>query len=187
MPGRHGAMRYKRRKSKRQRPDQMETTLKDSIHNSRRKEQSILSELVPPKINKSAKSAVPRSTPQTHDGQSMAVLSRLYSLKASSTGVAQKSRLALAGVQNLDWASNRASIGEKKSINRVTVPTEEKESKKTKATKAEPLPAVAPSVPKPAVGRKRSVLVDVPSITGGTKKEQHSAGKKRTKRRYKRR
>jgi hypothetical protein len=59
MPGRHGGMRYKRNKSKRQRPDQMETTLKDSIHNSRRKEQAILKPLIPPKLQPVKKRVVP--------------------------------------------------------------------------------------------------------------------------------
>mmetsp|Transcript_4439 Transcript_4439/g.14157 ORF Transcript_4439/g.14157 Transcript_4439/m.14157 type:complete len:283 (-) Transcript_4439:88-936(-) len=59
MPGRHGAMRHGRNRSKRQRPDEMETTLKDSIHNSRRKEQAILRDLVPPRLQGVKKTVVP--------------------------------------------------------------------------------------------------------------------------------
>ncbi|KAH8613340.1 hypothetical protein ERJ75_000798500 [Trypanosoma vivax] len=50
MPGRHGKQRVKRKKSKRQRPSEMERVLLDSIHNRKRKEREILKERLPPVI-----------------------------------------------------------------------------------------------------------------------------------------
>ncbi|KAG5501769.1 hypothetical protein JKF63_04037 [Porcisia hertigi] len=50
MPGRHGKQRVKRKKSKREPVTDMERTLKDSIHGRKRKERSILKNLIPPKM-----------------------------------------------------------------------------------------------------------------------------------------
>lgn len=50
MPGRHGKQRVKRKKSKRQPVTDMERTLKDSIHGRKRKERSILKDLIPPRL-----------------------------------------------------------------------------------------------------------------------------------------
>ncbi|ESL07218.1 hypothetical protein TRSC58_04001 [Trypanosoma rangeli SC58] len=55
MPGRRGKQRVKRKKSKRQRPSEMERTLVDSIHGRRRKERDILKNYLPPPVK-------PRST-----------------------------------------------------------------------------------------------------------------------------
>ncbi|AIN99125.1 hypothetical protein LPMP_260100 [Leishmania panamensis] len=50
MPGRHGKQRVKRKKSKRLPVTDMERTLKDSIHGRKRKERSILKNVIPPKM-----------------------------------------------------------------------------------------------------------------------------------------
>eukprot|EP00758_Cryptobia_borreli_P010333 Tbor_TRINITY_DN5559_c1_g2::TRINITY_DN5559_c1_g2_i1::g.13198::m.13198 len=52
MPGRHGKQRQKRKKSRRERPTDMEVTLKDSIHNRTRNERSILKTLISPVLPK---------------------------------------------------------------------------------------------------------------------------------------
>jgi hypothetical protein len=58
MPGRHGKQVTKRGRSKRQRPSQMENTLKDSIRSRCVKERSILSKLIAPKVEKKFANAV---------------------------------------------------------------------------------------------------------------------------------
>ncbi|KAG5499449.1 hypothetical protein JIQ42_04921 [Leishmania sp. Namibia] len=58
MPGRHGKQRVKRKKSKRQPVTDMERTLKDSIHGRKRKERSILKNLIPPKVQPKMNKAV---------------------------------------------------------------------------------------------------------------------------------
>ena len=58
MPGRHGKQVTKRGRSKRQRPSQMENTLKDSIRSRARKERSILQKLIAPKVEKRFANAV---------------------------------------------------------------------------------------------------------------------------------
>lgn len=64
MPGRHGKQRVKRKKSKRLPVTEMEKTLKDSIHGRKRKEKSILKDLIPPKVApKMNKIAVSASLP----------------------------------------------------------------------------------------------------------------------------
>ncbi|KPA86702.1 hypothetical protein ABB37_00796 [Leptomonas pyrrhocoris] len=64
MPGRHGKQRVKRKKSKRLPVTEMEKTLKDSIHGRKRKEKSILKNLIPPQITpKMNKVAVSTSLP----------------------------------------------------------------------------------------------------------------------------
>eukprot|EP00744_Colponema_vietnamica_P004557 GILI01006780.1.p1 GENE.GILI01006780.1~~GILI01006780.1.p1 ORF type:complete len:510 (-),score=132.84 GILI01006780.1:113-1642(-) len=50
MPGRHGKQRMKKRKTRRERPTEMEVTLKDSIHNRIRKEKAILAPMIPPTV-----------------------------------------------------------------------------------------------------------------------------------------
>ncbi|KAG5476582.1 hypothetical protein CUR178_03753 [Leishmania enriettii] len=58
MPGRHGKQRVKRKKSKRQPVTDMERTLKDSIHGRKRKERSILKNLIPPKVQPKMNTAI---------------------------------------------------------------------------------------------------------------------------------
>ncbi len=58
MPGRHGKQSVKRGRSKRQRPTQMENTLKDSIRSRCVKERSILSKLIAPRLEKKFANAV---------------------------------------------------------------------------------------------------------------------------------
>lgn len=132
-------MRYKRNKSKRQRPDQMETTLKDSIHNSRRKEQAILKDLIPKKLKPVKRRAVasdglvlgrPRldSAPGVAEVDPAAVMKRLVALKAGGGGerlsvsasLARASAVAsLAAKRSLDWEAHRdakpASADERRS------------------------------------------------------------------------
>ncbi|KEG12223.1 hypothetical protein DQ04_01881070 [Trypanosoma grayi] len=50
MPGRRGKQRVKRKKSKRQKPSEMERVLVDSIHGRRRKERQILKNHIPPPV-----------------------------------------------------------------------------------------------------------------------------------------
>ena len=52
MPGRHGKQQRKRKRSKRQPVTEMETTLKDSIHQRTRNEREILKDLVPLRAQK---------------------------------------------------------------------------------------------------------------------------------------
>ncbi|EAN96582.1 hypothetical protein C3747_613g39c [Trypanosoma cruzi] len=50
MPGRHGKQRVKRKKSKRQKPSEMERVLLDSIHGRKRRERDILKKHLPPPV-----------------------------------------------------------------------------------------------------------------------------------------
>ncbi|KAH9598670.1 hypothetical protein LSM04_008692 [Trypanosoma melophagium] len=50
MPGRRGKQRVKRKKSRRQKPSEMERVLVDSIHGRRRKEREILKNHIPPQV-----------------------------------------------------------------------------------------------------------------------------------------
>jgi hypothetical protein len=117
-------MRHGRKKSQRQRPDEMETTLKDSIHNSRRKEQSILKDLVPPRLQGVKKTVVPtrrlaapvstrleRDATTAVEGQ-MAAIPGALDVDASSVMVklaALRSSVAAepASASTSNWASKR--------------------------------------------------------------------------------
>ncbi|CCW70232.1 unnamed protein product [Phytomonas sp. Hart1] len=50
MPGHHGKQKIRKKKSKRAPVTEMERTLKDSIHGRKRKERTILKDLIPPRI-----------------------------------------------------------------------------------------------------------------------------------------
>lgn len=80
MPGRHGKQRMKRKKSRRERPTEMEVTLKDSIHNRIRKEKAILKDMIPP--------TVPRYTAKIPTNTAALILAGLNAGKAGGTSAA---------------------------------------------------------------------------------------------------